>query len=144
MDPDQSYDFSDTSVYWVGKATNDESLALVYENAGDASGTVSQLYAGPALSAQSAEGTTSFWIPDSDMWQVIPLSQVYVVAPGETLTLVLPMIQLPEGWLETAAARSALFADFAFSAPHVAVGVNGSPASWIHLVPAWLEQMHGE
>jgi len=37
LDPDQSYDFSDASVYWVGKATNDESLALVekwFESAG--------------------------------------------------------------------------------------------------------------
>jgi len=29
LDPDQSYDFSDTSVYWLGRATNDESLTLV-------------------------------------------------------------------------------------------------------------------
>jgi len=37
LDPDQSYDFSETSVYWLGRATNDESLALVekcFESAG--------------------------------------------------------------------------------------------------------------
>jgi HEAT repeat protein len=37
LDPDQSYDFSDTFVYWLGRATNDESLALVekwFESAG--------------------------------------------------------------------------------------------------------------
>ena len=119
----------------------DQSLTLVYENVGTAAGTVPQLYAGPALSAQTADGWTSFWIPDSDLWQVIPLDQAYVVAPGETLTLILPLIQLPEGWLQQAVARSALFDDFTFDAPHIAVGVSGSPASWIHLVPAWLEQM---
>jgi len=37
LDPDQSYDFSETSVYWLGRATNDESLAFVekwFESAG--------------------------------------------------------------------------------------------------------------
>jgi len=29
LDPDESYDFSDTSVFWLGRAINDESLALV-------------------------------------------------------------------------------------------------------------------
>jgi hypothetical protein len=29
LDPDQSYDFTDTAVYWLGRATNDESLTLV-------------------------------------------------------------------------------------------------------------------
>jgi hypothetical protein len=118
-----------------------DNLTLVYENVGDASATVYQLCAGPALCAQSADGATSFWIPDSDLWQVILLDQTYIVAPGETLTLVLPLIQLPEGWLATAIARSLLFTDFTFGEPHIAVGMSGSPASWIHLVPAWLEQM---
>jgi hypothetical protein len=118
----------------------DQSLTLMYENVGTSTGTVSQLYAGPALSAQTADGWTSFWIPDSDLWQVISLDQAYVVAPGKTLTLVLPLIQLPQGWLQQAVARSALFEDFTFGAPHIAVGVSGSPASWIHLVPAWLNQ----
>lgn len=37
LDPDQSYDFTDAPVYWLGRATNDESLALVeryFESAG--------------------------------------------------------------------------------------------------------------
>ena len=37
LDPDQSYDFTDTPVYWLGRATNDESLALTeryFESAG--------------------------------------------------------------------------------------------------------------
>jgi hypothetical protein len=37
LDPDQSYDFTDTPVYWLGRATNDESLALAeryFESAG--------------------------------------------------------------------------------------------------------------
>jgi hypothetical protein len=121
-----------------------ESLTLVYENVGNASGTVSQLYAGPALRAQSADGGISFWIPDSDLWQVVSLDQTCIVAPGKSLTLVLPMIELPQDWLEVAAARSAAFTDFTFDAPHIAVGVDGSPASWIHLVPAWLEQVQGQ
>ncbi len=117
----------------------DGSLTLTYENVGNASATVYELHAGPTLMAQSAGGATSFWIPDSDLWQVIPLDQTYIVEPGSTLTLVLPSIRLPQGWLEEAAARSAVFTGFTFSAPHIAVGVSGSAASWIHLVPAWLE-----
>jgi hypothetical protein len=119
----------------------DGSLTLTYENAGNASATVVRLYAGPTLMAPSAEGATSFWIPDSDLWQVIPLDQTYIVEPGATLTLVLPSIQLPQGWLEQAAARSAVFTGFTFSAPHIAVSVSGSAVSWIHLVPAWLEEV---
>jgi len=37
LDPDQSYDFSETSVFWLGRATNNESLSLVekcFESAG--------------------------------------------------------------------------------------------------------------
>jgi hypothetical protein len=121
----------------------DGNLTLVYENVGNAPTTVYELYAGPSLVARSAEGATSFWIPDSDLWQVILLDQAYIVAPGATLTLVLPAIQLPQGWLEEAAARFAAFTDFTFSAPHIAVGAATTPASWIHLVPAWLEQAGG-
>ncbi|MCX6092370.1 MAG: hypothetical protein NTX23_05850 [Candidatus Bipolaricaulota bacterium] len=139
--PEQPKPEPEPRVISLSYELRDENLTLVYENVGNASATVYQLYAGPALCAQSADGATSFWIPDSDLWQVILLDQTYIVAPGETLTLVLPLIQLPESWLATAIARSLLFTDFTFGEPHIAVGMSGSPASWIHLVPAWLEQM---
>lgn len=114
-------------------------LTLIFENVGSESATVVELHAGPTLIAQSAGGAVSFWIPDSDLWQVIPLDQVHIVEPGATLTLILSSIQLPQGWIEEATARSAVFTAFTFSVPHIAVAVSGSATSWIHLVPAWLE-----
>lgn len=42
LDPDQSYDFSDTSVYWLGRATNDESFSHV-EKFFDAAGSKTHL-----------------------------------------------------------------------------------------------------
>lgn len=42
LDPDQSYDFSDTSVYWLGRARNDESLTLV-EKCFEAAGSKTHL-----------------------------------------------------------------------------------------------------
>lgn len=121
----------------------DGSLTLTYENVGSSSAIVYELCAGPALCAQGADGAIYPWIPDSDLWQIIPLAQAYVVKPGATLTLVLPSLQLPQGWLEEAAARSAIFTGFTFLAPHIAVGVIGWPASWIHLTTACTEGAQG-
>ncbi len=127
------------AVVGISYAQESETLTLVYGNVGDASATISRLYAGPALSTPADDGLTYFWIPDSDLWQTILLDETYVVAPGETLTLTLPMIKLPDGWLEQAGARALLFSDLAFDAPHIAVGADATPISWIHLVPEWLE-----
>lgn len=121
----------------------DGRLTLTYENVGEAPATVYELFAGPALCARNADGLVYSWIPDSDLLQVIPLDQAYVVAPGATLTLVLPSVQLPQGWLEEAAARSLIFTDFTFGAPHIAVGVSGSPTSWIHLTAACADEVQG-
>lgn len=128
---------SEPRIHGVWYELTKDGLELTFENRGDAVGMIYQLFLGPGLHPQ---GSDDYWAPDSDLWTLILLDQVYVIEPGEQVSFTFPLPSIPVvGLMQTAAERAALFTGFTFDPPHIAIGADSEPWAWVHLVPGWLE-----